>query len=231
MVISEQACVMLLRRDFFESFHRRGTARPGDPLEVMTAVSAASREDVDDLCDRALATGATPASAPDDQGFMYGRSFVDLDGHVWEVMWMDPAARRAPPRPVPVAEQLLELGDQRDRGALDDPEHLVEAVRAAVVGVRHVAAPDRVEVPEQEHGALDPGVVRRPGCRRPSPAAGRARTRRRRTAGRGARSGRSPRRAGSRRRGCPSADRRASRRCPSWSPRPRTPARPGRRAR
>ena len=53
MVISEQACVMLLRRDFFESFHRRGTARPGDPLEVLTAVSAASREDVDDLCDRA----------------------------------------------------------------------------------------------------------------------------------------------------------------------------------
>jgi predicted lactoylglutathione lyase len=92
MVISEQACVMLLQRDFFESFHRRGTARPGDPLEVLTAVSAASRDDVDELCDRALAAGATPASAPDDQGFMYGRSFVDLDGHVWEVMWMDPVA-------------------------------------------------------------------------------------------------------------------------------------------
>ena len=61
----------------------------------MTAVSAASREDVDDLCDRALATGATPASAPDDQGFMYGRSFVDLDGHVWDVIWMDPAAAGA----------------------------------------------------------------------------------------------------------------------------------------
>jgi uncharacterized protein len=95
MVISEQACVMLLRRDFFESFHHRRSARPGDPLEVMTAVSAASREDVDDLCDRALSTGATPASAPDDQGFMYGRSFVDLDGHVWDVMWMDPQAAGA----------------------------------------------------------------------------------------------------------------------------------------
>ena len=95
MVISEQACVMLLQRDFFDSFHRRGTAQPGDPLEVMTAVSADSREDVDDLCDRALASGATPASAPDDQGFMYGRSFVDPDGHVWEVMWMDPVAAAA----------------------------------------------------------------------------------------------------------------------------------------
>ncbi len=92
MVISDQACVMLLQRDFFESFHRRGTAEPGDPMEVLTAVSAASREDVDDLCDRALLAGATPASEPDDQGFMYGRSFVDLDGHVWEVMWMDPVA-------------------------------------------------------------------------------------------------------------------------------------------
>jgi predicted lactoylglutathione lyase len=95
MVISEQACVMLLRRDFFESFHRRGTAQPGDPLEVMTAVSAASREDVDELCDRALSTGASPASDPDDQGFMYGRSFVDPDGHVWEVIWMDPEAAGA----------------------------------------------------------------------------------------------------------------------------------------
>ena len=95
MVISEQACVMLLRRDFFESFHRRGTAQPGDPLEVMTAVSAASRDDVDALCDRALATGASPSSDPDDQGFMYGRSFVDPDGHVWEVIWMDPEAAGA----------------------------------------------------------------------------------------------------------------------------------------
>jgi predicted lactoylglutathione lyase len=92
MVISEQACVMLLQRDFFESFHRRGTARPGDPLEVLTAVSASSRADVDDVCDRALAAGATSAGDPDDQVFMYGRSFVDLDGHVWEVMWMDPLA-------------------------------------------------------------------------------------------------------------------------------------------
>ena len=92
MVISEQACVMLLQREFFESFHRRGTARPGDPLEVLTAVSATSRDDVDQVCDRALAAGATSAGDPDDQGFMYGRSFVDLDGHVWEVMWMDPLA-------------------------------------------------------------------------------------------------------------------------------------------
>ena len=148
---------MLLRRDFFESFHHRRTARPGDPLEVMTAVSAASREDVDDLCDRALSTGATPASAPDDQGFMYGRSFVDLDGHVWEVMWMDPQAAGLPsPRP-PQARCPSPSSFSSSATSAIEVRSTIRSTSskpsAAVVGVGHVAAPDRVEVPEQEHDA------------------------------------------------------------------------------
>jgi predicted lactoylglutathione lyase len=92
LVINDSACVMLLRRDFFESFHRRGTAHPGAPIELTTAITADSREDVDRLCTLAFEHGGSPVSGPDDRGFMYAWSFADPDGHVWEAMWMDPAA-------------------------------------------------------------------------------------------------------------------------------------------
>ena len=55
-------------------------------------MSADSREEVDTLVDTALELGAQPTKEPQDEGFMYGRSFYDLDGHAWEVMWMDPHA-------------------------------------------------------------------------------------------------------------------------------------------
>jgi len=92
MVVSDTAFVMLLRREFFASFTSRPVADAGAPLEAMTAVSADSREDVDALAEAALRAGGTPAGEPQDHGFMYARSFHDLDGHHWEVVWMDPAA-------------------------------------------------------------------------------------------------------------------------------------------
>jgi predicted lactoylglutathione lyase len=92
MVVSDQACVMLLVRQFFATFTTRGVADPGAGSEVVLAVSAESREEVDALVDRALALGGGRALAPADAGYMYGRSFSDLDGHAWEVMWMDPAS-------------------------------------------------------------------------------------------------------------------------------------------
>ncbi len=55
-------------------------------------MSAAAREAVDALADTALAHGAAPAKEPMDHGVMYGRSFFDLDGHHWEVMWMSSVA-------------------------------------------------------------------------------------------------------------------------------------------
>ncbi|MEA2254483.1 MAG: uncharacterized protein QOG35_528, partial [Solirubrobacteraceae bacterium] len=60
--------------------------------EAILAVSAESREAVDAFADAALNAGATRANEPMDHGFMYGRSFNDLDGHVWEVIWMSPEA-------------------------------------------------------------------------------------------------------------------------------------------
>jgi predicted lactoylglutathione lyase len=92
MVISDQAYVMLLDRPSFERFTTRPVADATASTEAIVCVSAESREGVDAFADTALEAGATPAKDPMDQGFMYGRSFHDLDGHHWEVMWMSQEA-------------------------------------------------------------------------------------------------------------------------------------------
>ena len=92
LVVNEQAVVMLLARPFFGTFTTKEVADAGASTETILCVSAASREEVDTLVDRALELGAGPSREAQDHGFMYGRSFYDLDGHGWEVMWMDPAA-------------------------------------------------------------------------------------------------------------------------------------------
>jgi predicted lactoylglutathione lyase len=92
MVVSEQAFVMLLERERFAEFVTRPVADPGAATALTVAVSAADREAVDSFAAVALAAGATPAKEPQDYGFMYQRSFHDLDGHLWEVAWMDPVA-------------------------------------------------------------------------------------------------------------------------------------------
>ena len=92
MVVSDHAFVMLLVRDRFRDFTKRELADPRTHTEAITALSAESREGVDELVEKALAAGGSAANDPVDMGFMYGRSFSDLDGHSWEVMWMDPEA-------------------------------------------------------------------------------------------------------------------------------------------
>ena len=92
MVVGTQAFVMLLVRPFFASFTSKDVVDAARSTEAVLSVSAASREEVDALVDRALELGGTFSNHPSDEGFMYGRSFFDLDGHAWEVMWMDPAA-------------------------------------------------------------------------------------------------------------------------------------------
>ena len=91
LVVSEQACVMLLSTPFFSTFTTKEVADAAHTTEAILAVSAQSRDDVDVLVDRALALGGGAGKAPSDEGYMYGRSFFDLDGHAWEVMWMDPS--------------------------------------------------------------------------------------------------------------------------------------------
>ena len=92
IVISDDIYAMLLTETKFKTFTPKAVADAKKSTEVMTALSADSKEEVNRLADAALKAGATEARPPMDYGFMYGRSFNDLDGHIWEIIWMDPAA-------------------------------------------------------------------------------------------------------------------------------------------
>jgi predicted lactoylglutathione lyase len=94
VVVADNIVVMLLTRDRFADFVPAAD-RIGDPSRsttVLNALSADSREEADDLLARALASGGKPWMPAQDHGFMYGVSFTDPDGHVWEAVWMDPTA-------------------------------------------------------------------------------------------------------------------------------------------
>ncbi len=92
MIVSDEAFVMLLVRDRFKDFTKKELADPTTQTEAIVAVSAESREQVDELADTALAIGGSPANDPIEMDFMYGRSFQDPDGHLWELIWMDMSA-------------------------------------------------------------------------------------------------------------------------------------------
>ena len=92
VVLSELAYVMLLEHPRFADFAAKPVGDATTTTSALVCVSAADRSSVDELADAALAAGATPAKEPLDHGSMYGRSFFDLDGHHWEVMWMSPEA-------------------------------------------------------------------------------------------------------------------------------------------
>jgi predicted lactoylglutathione lyase len=93
MVVSEDASVMLVAEPFFQSFIApQAIADTSASREVIVGLSADSREEVDDLADRALRAGAQALGEPDDQGFMYMRGFRDLDGHQWSFIFMDMSA-------------------------------------------------------------------------------------------------------------------------------------------
>jgi predicted lactoylglutathione lyase len=92
MVIEENIVAMLLEHARFRDFIKGDISDTAKGVEVLTCLSAGSRAEVEDTVGKALAAGGKPWMPPQDHGFMYGSSFQDLDGHVWEVMWMDPAA-------------------------------------------------------------------------------------------------------------------------------------------
>jgi predicted lactoylglutathione lyase len=95
MVISEGAYVMLLVEPFFQTFTQKALCDATKQTEAINGLSCSSRAEVDSLYERALAAGGTPCQAPQDYGFMYSRSFYDVDGHHWEVIWMDPSQVRS----------------------------------------------------------------------------------------------------------------------------------------
>ena len=92
MVVSKDIFVMLLVEDFFQTFTNKEIADATNVTEVLTALSVETREEVDELLAVALEAGATEAREARDLGFMYSRTFDDLDGHVWEIFHMDEKA-------------------------------------------------------------------------------------------------------------------------------------------
>ena len=91
MLIGEDAYVMFLTREKFASFTTRRVGDPAGDVVASYALSAGSREEVDELVNKAVAAGGTIPTPAMDHGFMYGWGFEDLDGHHWEVFWMDPS--------------------------------------------------------------------------------------------------------------------------------------------
>jgi predicted lactoylglutathione lyase len=99
MVFSETIYAMLLTHAKYAGFTPKKIVDAKSSSEVMIALSADSRADVDAMVEKAKASGVTIDPTPtQDYGFMYGRSFEDPDGHIWEVVWMDAeAAANGPP--------------------------------------------------------------------------------------------------------------------------------------
>ncbi|OME89272.1 MULTISPECIES: VOC family protein [Paenibacillus] len=89
LVIGDNIFAMLLTEDYFKTFTKKDLSNAAKTTEVILALSAESREQVDEIVNAALSAGGSPSNDPVDHGFMYGWSFQDPDGHLWEVMYMD----------------------------------------------------------------------------------------------------------------------------------------------
>ena len=92
LVVGENIFAMLLVNDFFRTFTAKPIADATRSTEVLVCLSCESRGEVDALVKKALAAGGTAPRAPQDHGFMYAHGFEDLDGHIWELVAMDPDA-------------------------------------------------------------------------------------------------------------------------------------------
>lgn len=91
IVISEEIYVMLLTHEKFKQFTPKTIADANKTTEVINAMSTESRSSVDHLVEKAIKAGGKEPRDPQDHGFMYLRAFNDLDGHIWEIFWMDPS--------------------------------------------------------------------------------------------------------------------------------------------
>jgi len=92
LVIGENIFAMLLREEFFKTFTNKEIADATKTTEALIAIDAASRQEVDELVKKAAEAGGSIYRNPEDHGWMYGHSFADLDGHQWEILFMDATA-------------------------------------------------------------------------------------------------------------------------------------------
>jgi uncharacterized protein len=92
MIVSENIFVMLLVEKYFKTFTPKEVCDTTKYAEVLVALSFESRVEVDEIVAKAIAAGGTTYKEPNDMGFMYQHGFQDLDGHIWEIFFMDESA-------------------------------------------------------------------------------------------------------------------------------------------
>jgi len=92
MIVGNDIFVMLLVEKFFKTFTKKEISDVSKNTEVIVALSTQSREEVDQMMEKVLGAGGREARDPQDHGWMYGRSFEDIDGHLWEIFYMDETA-------------------------------------------------------------------------------------------------------------------------------------------
>jgi uncharacterized protein len=92
MIVADNIFVMLLVEKFFKTFTPKEICDTSKSAEVLVALSFESRAAVDEMVRKAIAAGGTTYKEPNDMGFMYQHGFQDLDGHIWEIFFMEPSA-------------------------------------------------------------------------------------------------------------------------------------------
>lgn len=92
MIVGEDIFVMLLVEKFFKSFTKKEVCDTSNCTEAIVALSVDSREKVDQLINKAIEAGGSEPQEKRDHGWMYGRSFEDIDGHLWETFFMEESA-------------------------------------------------------------------------------------------------------------------------------------------
>jgi len=92
MIVSEDIFVMLLTEAKFKTFTPKAICDATKSTEVLICLSCESRANVDEMVKKAVAAGGTTYNEPQDHGFMYAHGFQDLDGHIWELIYMEPDA-------------------------------------------------------------------------------------------------------------------------------------------
>jgi len=92
MIVGNDNFVMLLVEKFFKTFTKKEISDVSKNTEVIVALSTQSREEVDQMMEKVVGAGGKESRDPQDHGWMYGRSFEDIDGHLWEIFYMDETA-------------------------------------------------------------------------------------------------------------------------------------------
>ena len=94
MIVGKDIFVMLLVEKFFKTFTKKEISDTTKNTEAIVALSAQSREEIDQMMEKVVNAGGKEARDPQDHGWMYGRSFEDINGHLWEIFYMDESAMK-----------------------------------------------------------------------------------------------------------------------------------------